>query len=307
MKMKIFLGLAVVVLFATVSFAQITVENSATIGFGNLGTVDQRDVYDIPNFDMGAGDKLVVAVGNEVGTVPSFGVEFGGVALTQVSFATDGTGGERVHVYFLDGASGFGDIEVTLSAPGETQANGPGIYAASLSGASPGFELAGNFFDGQNVFGDVLETISGVSDGAYAIAVFADQGHPADIIIEGAFNEVSMFNGDNFSVIGSATSAVGETFGNGGDLTVGFNDGSPSGTNVEGPFQARTVIAYASFASAAGGLLGDINCDGSVDLLDVGPFVDLLTNGGFSAKADINGDGQVDLLDVGPFVDLLAG
>ena len=53
--------------------------------------------------------------------------------------------------------------------------------------------------------------------------------------------------------------------------------------------------------------LGDINCDGAVDLLDVGPFVDLLGNGEFMDKADINQDGVVDLLDVGPFVALLSG
>ena len=52
-------------------------------------------------------------------------------------------------------------------------------------------------------------------------------------------------------------------------------------------------------------VLGDINCDGEVNLLDVTPFVDLLTSGMFLDKADINGDGSVDLLDVGPFVDLL--
>ena len=54
-------------------------------------------------------------------------------------------------------------------------------------------------------------------------------------------------------------------------------------------------------------VLGDVNCDGVLDLLDVGPFVDALTGGGFIAKADINGDNAVDLLDVGPFVDLLTG
>ena len=53
--------------------------------------------------------------------------------------------------------------------------------------------------------------------------------------------------------------------------------------------------------------LGDINGDGSVDLLDVAPFVELLTNGGFQPEADINQDGVVDLLDVAPFVDLLSG
>lgn len=54
-------------------------------------------------------------------------------------------------------------------------------------------------------------------------------------------------------------------------------------------------------------LIGDVNCDGNVDLLDVQPFVDLITSGGFSTKADINMDGNVDLLDVGPFVQLLTG
>ncbi len=51
--------------------------------------------------------------------------------------------------------------------------------------------------------------------------------------------------------------------------------------------------------------IGDLNGDGSVDLLDVAPFVDALTNGDYVEAADINGDGQLDLLDVAPFVDLL--
>ena len=62
-----------------------------------------------------------------------------------------------------------------------------------------------------------------------------------------------------------------------------------------------------TYTRDAGGLLGDINQDGSVDLLDVAPFVELLTNGQFQAEADINQDGVVDLLDVTPFVELLTG
>ena len=54
-------------------------------------------------------------------------------------------------------------------------------------------------------------------------------------------------------------------------------------------------------------LIGDVNLDGSVDLLDVGPFVDLLATGMFQVEADIDENGAVNLLDVGPFVDLLAG
>ena len=54
-------------------------------------------------------------------------------------------------------------------------------------------------------------------------------------------------------------------------------------------------------------IVGDINCDGAINLLDVTPFVELLNSGGFASKADINGDGLVNLLDVTPFVDLLTG
>ena len=52
-------------------------------------------------------------------------------------------------------------------------------------------------------------------------------------------------------------------------------------------------------------IVGDVNGDGEVSLLDVAPFVNLITVNGFQIEADINGDGSVDLLDVAPFVDLL--
>jgi hypothetical protein len=54
-------------------------------------------------------------------------------------------------------------------------------------------------------------------------------------------------------------------------------------------------------------VLGDVNCDGIVNLLDVQPFVALLVSGAFSFKADINQDLRVNMLDVGPFVALLSG
>ena len=52
---------------------------------------------------------------------------------------------------------------------------------------------------------------------------------------------------------------------------------------------------------------GDVNGDGSVNLLDVGPFVSLLSNNQYQPEADVNCDGVLNLLDVGPFVDLLSG
>ena len=52
--------------------------------------------------------------------------------------------------------------------------------------------------------------------------------------------------------------------------------------------------------------LGDTNQDGVVNLLDVAPFVELLSNGNSSFEADINCDGIVNLLDVQPFIAILS-
>ena len=54
-------------------------------------------------------------------------------------------------------------------------------------------------------------------------------------------------------------------------------------------------------------LLGDVNQDGVVNLLDVEPFIALLSAGGFQAEADINQDGVINLLDIEPFIALLSG
>ena len=71
--------------------------------------------------------------------------------------------------------------------------------------------------------------------------------------------------------------------------------------------QGRQLNGFLALASglAVVPLLGDVNRDGSVDLLDVAPFVERLILGKFQIEADVNQDGVVDLLDVAPFVDLL--
>lgn len=68
-------------------------------------------------------------------------------------------------------------------------------------------------------------------------------------------------------------------------------------------------VIYDNIGLAEAGvcMIGDVNGDGAIDLLDVQPFVAALTSGTYSCEADVNEDGAVDLLDVMPFVDLLAG
>jgi len=53
-------------------------------------------------------------------------------------------------------------------------------------------------------------------------------------------------------------------------------------------------------------LLGDVNRDGSIDFLDISPFIVLLSTNEFQEEADIDGNGAVDFLDISPFVVLLS-
>lgn len=57
---------------------------------------------------------------------------------------------------------------------------------------------------------------------------------------------------------------------------------------------------------ASGLIKGDVNGDGVVNLLDVGPFLEAMSGGEYVAEADINCDGSVNLLDVAPFVAILS-
>ena len=249
MRISFLLALGAAFLFTTTASAQITVANSASLAIGSVpagGNVNQ-DTYTLSGFNVGAGNKLIVAIGTEAGTPSSFGVTFGGTALTQIGFSTDGSNSERSALYLLDGATGTGNIDVTLSNSGEAQSNGPGIYAVSLVGALTGFETVGSFGNGQNVGGPLTGSLTGISAGAYTLAAFTDQGNPGDVIVTGDLGEVGTYNGPNGHEIGSGTFATASGFGNGSPLSVTFSDNSP---NTNGPFQNRSNFVFGSFAAA---------------------------------------------------------
>ena len=54
-------------------------------------------------------------------------------------------------------------------------------------------------------------------------------------------------------------------------------------------------------------LPGDLNLDGTVNLLDVAPFVDRVSGSVYQVEGDLNFDGNLNLLDVEPFVTILGG
>ena len=54
-------------------------------------------------------------------------------------------------------------------------------------------------------------------------------------------------------------------------------------------------------------LLGDVNLDGTVNFLDISPFIAVLSGGIDQAEADCNEDGEVNFLDISPFISILSG
>ena len=88
------------------------------------------------------------------------------------------------------------------------------------------------------------------------------------------------------------------TGGGSGSLYIGGNIG---GGNLFNGLLDNLVIANNPYQP------GDVNRDGFINLLDVAPFVALLSAGTYQVEADVNQDGVLNLLDVGPFVGLLGG
>ena len=103
----------------------------------------------------------------------------------------------------------------------------------------------------------------------------------------------------------------GETFSTGGEFKLGATIGQPDA----GPLMTGGDFALVGGFWAVSAAVSppcdpcDANCDGSVDLTDVEPFILLLLGGDPCAECtgDTNGDGSVDLTDVEGFIECLLG
>ena len=85
---------------------------------------------------------------------------------------------------------------------------------------------------------------------------------------------------------------------------------------VEGDIRGVCYLTPPSIGAYEIPPMGDVNCDGRVDMFDIDPFVAALTDpGGYvqaypdcdCTLADVNADGSINAFDIDPFVALLAG
>jgi T5SS/PEP-CTERM-associated repeat protein len=197
-----------------------------------------------------------------------------------------------------------------LDVQGDWTGDSPfiGIGNVVLNGAArPGNGIGSVEFQGNVLLGSpsVVEIeIAGVNPGSQYDQMLVD----GDVDLFGSL-DVTMQNG--FQPLNGQVFTIMEIGGTQTGLFAGLNEGDVVTTvnNVELAitYQGGDGNDIALQATEIAFVAGDINLDGVVDLLDVSPFVELLTSGQYQLEADINMDGNVNLLDVSLFVGLLTG
>ena len=182
-----------------------------------------------------------------------------------------------------------------------------------------GFEITLPATDGSNFglvaeFGDNFVTPGVVLDASTQFIIEANIGPLNDTDLVLAVRESS---GEFFSVFvpaadladdGQAVVDLSDFFFN-GDMA----DGTPNGRIVEvsfqSPFGSGNAVDFSvqriSVVTEIPVVLGDVDMNGSVNFLDIAPFIDLLAFGEFKAEADTNLDQMVTFLDIAGFVQIL--
>ena len=308
--------------FGAVEF-EMAISGGVTHAYDFRGTPDSFFTFDVDN-------PLPVTSEEPVVTYATFAMDF------------DDTG---TLVIYDNGSNAFGTIDLsngcfteTAALSGDLTEDPTGMSFNPATGEWWIVDIDGTTSEVILYLADPL----GSGNTTQMSVVRDDTGFPINQVIDLAFD-----NDGNLYVYDIETDALYETDPNTGVATlVGFSNQSANfaqgmdfdpttnilyqaiytggGTGSYGQWDLNSgafteILDLEAFPDPVGGgyeleiaiteavLLGDINCDGAVDLLDVGPFVDLLTSGGFSPKADFDGDGAVTLLDVTPFVAVLTG
>ena len=188
-------------------------------------------------------------------------------------------------------------VEFAEVQPGDPPTDFIDLGTIADAGEAFTIDTFGSVFDTELGYWDSVGFLQGINDDAGG-------GLESELVIDG-LDAGDYFLGlgefDTVYEFGFVATSSGFT---GGDYTLNYNGQTSSGVLAAGSVQFfRFTIGGSSCAFE----LGDVNEDGTVDLLDVTPFVAAITGGTGPCQADINEDGAIDLLDVTPFVELLTG
>ena len=177
---------------------------------------------------------------------------------------------------------------------GTTTATNVDVFeGATATGSGDGFALLFNFFPGEvdTPLSEYFEIDASNHDGFSSIALAEGETvFNADTLA----NNVLVFEATDLDDFGRPFT-IGSSFLNTNPTTV-LSD--PNGENI-----IQFVLAEV--------LLGDVSRDGVVNFGDIGPFIEVLIEGGdlasnYVAQADCNRDGVVDFFDISVFISILS-
>ena len=141
------------------------------------------------------------------------------------------------------------------------------------------------------------------------------------ITVDNVTNDVVF---DGFTDIGTSDTGSGEGFSIGGidyirDQDTNGDTDPRNGVIFPDGAQAAPTLTVTSvgssalrgvalqFSSSSGVVLGDVDRNGTVDFLDISPFIAVLSGGPFQAEADCDENGVIEFLDIAPFIAILSG
>jgi hypothetical protein len=190
--------------------------------------------------------------------------------------------------------------------------SGPALYVGGYFTHADGVPASGIArWDGTS-FSAVGESLGDVT--ILGLTAFDDGSGPA-LYAAGYTSRVAKWDGQSWTLLPGAFDGTIYALGS-------FDDGSGPALWCVGDFlsvDGKASARIARWGCVPNGLYGDLNCDGTVDLGDVNPFVQYLSN--FAAwqaayplchalNGDINADGtygQWSFGDINPFIELLIG
>ena len=199
---------------------------------------------------------------------------------------------------FSGDTDGSGDTDEFIAYNGVIQLReGDNVAGITLDGSIRGVQLNENnslaFVWDADDGTDVLQSLFFANDAADLsnLTVVASVGDEIDVDGDG----IADWTVDNFRTGNSNGSSIALTEDGAIYVTVDLQ-------SIDGGTFAQAIVAIDGSPSF---LLGDVNRDGSVNFLDIAPFVSVLTGSTNQIEADIDGNGVVNFLDIAPFVDIL--
>lgn len=142
----------------------------------------------------------------------------------------------------------------------------------------------------------------------------------ADLMVGAPFDDNNGTDSGSARLLSGVDGRVLNTFdGDSAGEQFGFTSQAVGDLNNDGAadfsistFYGTTNQGFLFFSQLKPLMLGDVNQDCEVNLLDIAPFIEILASASlaspiFLAEADCNEDGIVDFLDIAFFIDILAG